>query len=197
MDKIQVRVLSMLTVNASKDNFLIILSDLDEKEKFGITTGKHEVAHIAAYLFGKRLPTPSLYEVFADFLKQQEYKVKEVCISELNDDIYKAKMLYSRKDCTETESLDIKATDGIALAILTDAPLYATKEVMYKGGEMTKNLVDSTPSVANKQLIPIDSDELKIAFMNKDLQEAIQNEDYEKANQIKKRIEEEKKKSGK
>lgn len=197
MEKIQVRVLSMITVDASKDSFLIVLSDLEEKKKFGITTGKHEVAHIAAYLFGKRLPTPSIYEVFADFLKRQEYKVKEVSIISLDESIYKAKLFFNRKENTETESIDVKATDGIALAILSNAPIYATQEVMYKGSEMTKSLIDSTLSVANKQLISIDSNKLRIALMEKDLQEAIQNENYEKANQIKIEIEEEKKKIAK
>ncbi len=197
MEKIQVRVLSMITVDASKDSFLIVLSDLEEKEKFGITTGKHEVAHIAAYLFGKRLPTPSIYEVFADFLKQQEYKVKEVNIISLDENIYKAKLFFNKEENSETESIDVKATEGIALAILSNAPIYATQEVMYKGSEMTKSLIDSTLSVANKQLISIDSNKLRIALMEKDLQEAIQNENYEKANQIKIEIEEEKKKISK
>ena len=184
----------MITIDASKDSFLIVLSDLEGKEKFGITTMKHEVTHIATYLFGKRLPTPSIFEVFADFLKRQEYKVKEVSIISLDESIYKAKLFFNRKENTETESIDVKATDGIALAILSNAPIYATQEVMYKGSEMTKSLIDSTLSVANKQLISIDSNKLRIALMKKDLQEAIQNEDYEKANQIKKDIEEEKKK---
>ncbi len=187
----------MITVDASKDSFLIVLSDLEEKEKFGITTGKHEVAHIAAYLFGKRLPTPSIYEVFADFLKQQEYKVKEVNIISLDENIYKAKLFFNKEENSETESIDVKATEGIALAILSNAPIYATQEVMYKGSEMTKSLIDSTLSVANKQLISIDSNKLRIALMEKDLQEAIQNENYEKANQIKIEIEEEKKKISK
>ncbi len=189
MDKVQVSVQSMFTVKSSEDKFMILLTDTGDTRKFGIETGKQEVALITAYLFGQRPPTPSLYEVLSSYINRKNCKISEVCIDEMNDGIYKAKLSICGKEGSETECLNVKATDGIVLAILNNAPIYATQEVIYKGQEFFCDYLKGNASLVGVRLAAIDTDEVKLKIKSNELKQAIQNEDYELANQLQKEIE--------
>ena len=84
--------------------------------------------------------------------------IDHVVISDLDNDTFYAKIILALPD--ETIELDARPSDAIALAIRTDAPIYASEEVVDKAAiqfddeaiqENTKGISPNSP-ISNKEI---------------------------------------------
>jgi hypothetical protein len=114
----------------------------------------------------------------------------------LDVNIYKLEegVFFSKLHCTNGDKeiyVDSRTSDAGALALRFDCPIYTTEEIIEKAGLTLEieNIDGNAPGEEEKENAPADSfmeqlRKLSVSELKVLLDEAVQNEDYEKASKI-------------
>lgn len=180
--------------------YALILNEVDGDRKLPIVIGAFEAQSIAIAL-EKEIspPRPLTHDLFKNFSDRFDIVVKQVIIHKLVDGVFYSSLICERDRIEEI--IDARTSDAIALALRFAAPIFTYKNILDKAGihlivetkedDKTNKNQDSVlmdDFVANE----IESNEnSKGNFENKTLEElqalleeAVSNEDYEKAAQL-------------
>jgi uncharacterized protein len=111
----------------------IVLLKVEGKNRFlPIWIGHPEAAAILMKLQNAELPRPMTHDLLAAAIEQLSASVTSVLVTELRDNTFYAVLkLESRGEEIE---LDSRPSDAIALAVRTDAPIFASAELLDANG---------------------------------------------------------------
>jgi bifunctional DNase/RNase len=157
----------------------VILKEIKGERTLPIIIGEYEAQSIALGLEKIKPPRPITHDLTLSMLESLMAKIEKIEVTELKDNTYYA-IIYIRQNSTIFE-IDSRPSDALALAVRKNIPIYVAEEVMEKGAytaEEVKN-VEETPS---------DIPESRLDKLKKQLQEAVDSEDYEKAARIRDEI---------
>ncbi|HLV14250.1 MAG TPA: bifunctional nuclease family protein [Xanthomarina sp.] len=181
--------------------YALILNEIDGERKLPIVIGAFEAQSIAIALEKEiRPPRPLTHDLFKNFADRYEIVVKQVIIHKLVDGVFYSSLICERDGVEEI--IDARTSDAIALALRFNAPIFTYKNILDKAGIYLK--VDPKMEGRTEQdSVLVDdllADELepsspKDVYTNKTLDElhnllneAVSNEDYEKAAKIRDEI---------
>jgi bifunctional DNase/RNase len=181
--------------------YALILNEVDGDRKLPIVIGAFEAQSIAIAL-EKEIspPRPLTHDLFKNFADRFDIIVKQVIIHKLVDGVFYSSLICERDKIEEI--IDARTSDAIALALRFQAPIFTYKNILDKAGIYLK--VDSKKENEDEQdSILVDdllADELELSkpkenYKSKTLEElhnmldeAVANEDYEKAAHIRDEI---------
>jgi bifunctional DNase/RNase len=107
----------------------IVLLKTAEGNKFlPIWIGHPEAAAILMKLQGAATPRPMTHDLVTEMLGQLEAKVVRIAVTELRENTFYAVVTLA-VDGTEIE-VDSRPSDAIALAVRSDAPIFAAESVI-------------------------------------------------------------------
>lgn len=183
--------------------YALILNEIEGDRKLPIVIGAFEAQSIAIALEKEiRPPRPLTHDLFKNFADRFDIVVKQVIIHKLVDGVFYSSLICERDKIEEI--IDARTSDAIALALRFDAPIFTYKNILDKAGiylkvdpkkEDDENTEDSVlvddilaselePAVSSKD----DYSSKSIEELHKLLEEAVSNEDYEKAASIRDEI---------
>lgn len=110
--------------------YIVILRDEDNSEMLPIWVGKSEASAISFSLESITAPRPMTHDLMRSILDAVDAKVISVVVTDLNDNTYYAKIHLMYED--SEYSIDSRPSDAIALALRTDAPIFANETVLRK-----------------------------------------------------------------
>ncbi len=110
--------------------YIVILRDEENAEMLPIWVGKSEASAISFALENVAAPRPMTHDLMKSILDAVEAKVISVVVTDLNDNTYFAKVHLSYED--SEYSVDSRPSDAIALALRTNAPIFASENVLRK-----------------------------------------------------------------
>ena len=99
-----------------------------------ILIGNSEAASIHAAMQGLQPPRPLTHDLLSTVIEVLDHRIDRVTITELRDHVFMAELTLVDSDGVTT-SLSCRPSDACALAIRTDAPIYATDEVLETAGQ--------------------------------------------------------------
>ena len=110
--------------------YIVILRDEQNSDMLPIWVGKAEASAISFALERIVPPRPMTHDLMKSILDNVEAKVISAVVTDLKDNTYFAKihLLYGDSEY----SIDSRPSDAIAVALRTDAPIFATDEVLRK-----------------------------------------------------------------
>ncbi|MFQ5932581.1 MAG: bifunctional nuclease family protein [Nitrospiraceae bacterium] len=112
------------------NTFIVLLRDEDQSEMLPIWVGKPEASAISFALEGVTAPRPMTHDLMKSILDAIRAKVISVVISDLKENTYYAKVHLMYED--SEYAIDSRPSDAIALALRTDAPIFANEDVLRK-----------------------------------------------------------------
>jgi len=171
--------------------YALILEEELGQRKLPIIIGSFEAQSIALALEKDiRTPRPLTHDLFVSMGRAFQFFVKGVFIHKLEDGVFYSNILMEDKDGQE-EEIDSRTSDAIALAIRFDAPIYALENVMEKAGihlEVQEKEEKSIASAIREIEKEVARQEKHYDFsskskeeLEKEMKEAVKNEDYELA----------------
>ncbi len=171
--------------------YALILEEELGMRKLPIIIGSFEAQSIALALEKDiRTPRPLTHDLFVSMGQAFHFFVKGVFIHKLEDGVFYSNILMEDKDGKE-EEIDSRTSDAIALAIRFDAPIYALEKVMEKAGihlevqeKEEKNIASAIREIEKevaKQEKRYDFSSKSKEELQKEMKEAVKNEDYELA----------------
>lgn len=110
--------------------YIVILRDEESADMLPIWVGKAEASAISLALEQVTAPRPMTHDLMKNILDAVNAKVISVVVTDLNDNTYFAKIHLTYED--SEYSVDSRPSDAIALALRTDAPIFAQEAVLRK-----------------------------------------------------------------
>lgn len=179
--------------------YALILSEMDGERKLPIVIGAFEAQSIAIALEKEiKPPRPLTHDLFKNFADRYEIVVKQVIIHKLVDGVFYSSIICERDKIEEI--IDARTSDAIALALRFQAPIFTYKNILDQAGIYLKvnpkkdededsllvdELVSEDLQVVGKETSYQD---LSLDELNRMLEQAVSNEDYELAARIRDEI---------
>lgn len=181
--------------------YALILNEIDGDRKLPIVIGAFEAQSIAIALEKEiKPPRPLTHDLFKSFADRFDIVVKQVIIHKLVDGVFYSSMICERDKIEEI--IDARTSDAIALALRFEAPIFTYKNILDKAGiYLNNNTLDEneTEDTETSQEVGTnfkqEKDDNNHGFRNssteelmKQLESAVQAEDYEKAARLRDEI---------
>lgn len=189
MKKVKLEILGLSPSPSQQGSFALILGEEMGNRRLPIIIGVFEAQAIAVQMEAIAPNRPMTHDLFKSFANALKFTVKEVVISDLREGIFFAKILCG--DSLSDVEIDARPSDAIAIALRFAAPIFILDHILEEAGivnspnddellsEDVSEEVDSRKMSFSDQIRGMSTEKLQ-----KMLEEALQNEEYEKAAQL-------------
>ncbi|MCB1148619.1 MAG: bifunctional nuclease family protein [Chlamydiia bacterium] len=111
--------------------YTVIVLGTDEK-KFAIYTDPSTGRTLQLFLTGAEKPRPLTHDLINSILGALDVRVMQVVIYDIQDTIYFARLFIEQMDgeIRHIVEIDCRPSDSIILALMNNAPVYCTKDVL-------------------------------------------------------------------
>ena len=190
MDKIKLEIVGLSYSQTQSGAYALVLSEVDGNRRLPIIIGGFEAQAIAIEL-EKMTPTrPLTHDLFKSFASKFNVEVKEVVIYKLEEGIFYSRLLCESNG--KTEEIDARTSDAIAIGVRFDCPVYTSESILSSAGilldqdtlEEDELLAEAIEEEAAAETLELTS----IEDLEKQLKQAIDNENYELASAIRDEI---------
>ncbi|NOU16540.1 MAG: bifunctional nuclease family protein [Bacteroidales bacterium] len=193
MGKVKLNVLGISYSQTQSGAYALVLSEEEGKRRIPIIIGGFEAQSIAIQIEGLTPPRPLTHDLFLNFSKSFSIEILEVQIYKLEEGVF-----FSKLHCDNGKKevyIDARTSDAIALALRFKCPIYTTEDIIEKAGIILE--FDGTDDEPEKTATPIEKKEnidstlfskMSLSELKSILDEAVNNEDYEKASKIRDEI---------
>ena len=189
MNKVALEITDLMYSQSSSGAYVLILADKHSKRRLPIVIGANEAQSIAMGLEGNQPSRPLTHDLFKRFALNYDIDLKEVVITRFLDGVFYAMLVCKQGE--DFSMIDARPSDAIALAVRFNCPISSYENVMNEAGiemEEVKDM-DSSSEPAPEEETPEDTlDNLNVEQLQKLLQLAIEEENYEKAAELRDRI---------
>lgn len=188
-------ILGLSSTPSAGGAYAILLKEVYGVRRLPIIIGAFEAQAIALEIEGIKPPRPLTHDLLKNIIDNLGASVQEIIIDELRDNTFFAKIILEVSSLTN--DIDSRPSDAIALAVRTQAPIFVNEEVMKAAAfipsgeeEANENPEESFPDeeMPEKPQPPSGSRESRLATLQNQLREALDNEDYERAAKIRDEI---------
>ncbi|MBU0940864.1 MAG: bifunctional nuclease family protein [Bacteroidetes bacterium] len=183
--------------------YALILNEVDGERKLPIVIGAFEAQSIAIALEKEiKPPRPLTHDLFKNFAERFDIVVKQVIIHKLVDGVFYSSIICERENVEEI--IDARTSDAIALALRFSAPIFTYKNILDKAGIYLKtnnqdndkdsqeidDILSNPETFGNEDENYSDRMYMKHSLqeLTELLEQAVAQEDYEKAAQIRDEI---------
>lgn len=205
MKRIKLNVLGISYSQTQSGAYALVLAEEDGERRIPIIIGAFEAQSIAIQLEGLKPPRPLTHDLFMNFALAYKINLLEVTIYKLEEGVFYSKLLCD--DGKTKITVDARTSDAVALALRFRCPIYTTEDVMNRAGiklDISKEEPDEPSEKPGKEYLREISEKpssqteefrnMNLDELQESLEEAIRNENYERASMIRDEINRRKKK---
>jgi bifunctional DNase/RNase len=189
MEKIKLEIVGLSYSQTQSGAYALVLGESEGQRRLPIIIGGFEAQAIAIELEKMTPSRPLTHDLFKNFAETFDVGVKEVIVYNLVEGIFFAKVICDNG--SKEVEIDARTSDAIALAVRFECPIYTYEFILstagiildddvngegIEGDEVEIDLEDMAPSG--------DFEQSSIQDLEGKLDEAIKDEDYERASKI-------------
>lgn len=192
MNKVNLEIIGLTYSESSTGAYVLVLGDKNSRRRLPIVIGNAEAESIAVGIEKHKNGRPHTHDLFLRFAHEFGVQIMEVVINRFRDGVY-----YSMLVCKQGDDLtmvDARPSDAIAIAVRVGCEIYAYESVMEEAGIIMDDMDepnDGGPEDDNNINKVQNEPDLELLTLNELedlLQMAIDDEDYQKAAQIRDEI---------
>ena len=192
MNKIELKIIGLSSTHSQTGSYALVLGERDGERRIPIIIGMFEAQSIALEMEQIPARRPMTHDLFKTFAEDYSIQITEVYISKLKEGVFYTEIHTSNG--LKESIVDSRPSDAVALALRFDVPIYTNELVMSEGGIIIQNneIEEEEEDITDSELDDVieelekASSELDLSILSpkeleKKLDEAIENEDYEAA----------------
>ena len=170
--------------------YALLLEHEETNVKLPIVIGNFEAQSISLGLEKDiHPPRPLTHDLFSKFVTTANYELTSVIIYQIVDGVFFSNINFKNRENKEELIMDARTSDAVAMAVRFDAPIYTTHQVLNEAGillelEDVSKEEEILESVSNEG----DLSSFSIAEINKMIEDAVKDEDYDSALELQKEI---------
>ena len=185
-NKVQVDILGLSTNAASGGAYALILKELHGSRRLPIIIGAFEAQSIALEMESIKPPRPLTHDLMKTLIDSLGGDLIDVTINDLREGTFFAQLNL------DSQEIDSRPSDAIALAVRYGVPIFVAEKVMEEasfvseGGEEDSKAIRAlaAPAPDEQSKTPL----TQMEQLQKNLEEAILKEEYERAAQLRDEI---------
>lgn len=195
-NKIRLELIGITYNQIESGVYAVILQQENSSRRIPIIIGYPEAQSIECKLQEVVTPRPLTHDMMANMMSAFGISLREVIIRKLENGVFAADLILS--DGIREMTIDSRSSDAIAIAIRVGAPIYTSEDVLREAGfEPSSARPAATPkrtrvfdSTQKRASAFTDTSALKtVEQLEQEMQQAADEEDYEKAARLKEEIE--------
>jgi hypothetical protein len=193
MNKIELEIVSLTHSVTQSHSFAVILGEKHGKRRIPIVIGNAEAQAIAIALENIVPTRPLTHDLMRDMLFSFEVNIEEIIIHNLIDGIFYSTIVCKHNN--ETYEFDSRTSDAVALSTRFKCPIYTYETILETAGVSIEenDIIEPEQPPISKEEAPVKRKEndyaaLSLPELEKQLQRALESEDYEKAATIRDEI---------
>jgi len=194
MDKIELEIAALSHSVTQSKSYAVVLKEVDGRRRLPIVIGVPEAQAIAVALEDMQPSRPLTHDLVKNICDSFSIQVKEIIISELLDGIFHSKLI-CHLDGNIME-VDSRTSDALALAARFKCPIFTYEHILDSAGiilegEAASDIPSDIEPVEKRVSVSPTNDYRKYSpsKLNKLLQDALKNEDYEMAASLRDELE--------
>ena len=213
MKKIKLDIVGLSYSQTQSGAYALVLGEVGGNRRLPVIIGGFEAQSIAVEIEKMTPSRPLTHDLFKSFAETFKIKLEEVLIYNLVDGIFFAKLICT--DGEQTSEIDARTSDAVALAVRFECPIYTYDFIMNTAGIVIEGndfaFLENIENVGNYKQSENPSEEkehesvekekepaknkpspyasLTLEQLEKTLEKAIENEQYETAAKIRDEIE--------
>ena len=164
-------------------SYAVILKEIDGERRLPVIVGAFEAQSIALALEYMETPRPLTHDLIGNIIKGIGSKLKTVKINTLKEGVFFASLEISGDGIGE-RSIDSRPSDALAVALRLQAPILVEEDVMSEASMLSDISSEEEEVLDSADWAP------SLNSLEKRLQEAIDEEEYERAAKIRDQIKE-------
>ena len=195
MKKVKLNILGLSYSQTQTGAYALVLSETDGNRRIPIIIGAVEAQAIAIQLEGLKPPRPLTHDLFLNVALAFDIEIAEVFIHKLEEGIFYAEIVCEQN--SNRIRVDSRTSDAIALALRFECPIFTTEEILDKAGinmefdesgEGHDEFDDADEDVKKSPAGHVDYSDYSFGELNELLDAAVEDEDYERASEIRDEI---------
>jgi bifunctional DNase/RNase len=194
MKRKELKILGLSYSQSQIGSYVIVLSEKRGKRKLPLIIKPNDAQRIALEIEGIRPNKPQTHDLIKTIGDAVGFDIQEVYIHTLAEGIFYTK--FTVYDGVEEFDVECSAGDGIALAVLYKCPIWVSDKILSSAGIFIND--DGSP-LEDEDSIESEEEDDEDVYSEKDrvvsiedlermMQQAIENEDYEIAAELRDRI---------
>lgn len=185
-DKVKMEILGLSSSQSQSGSFALVLGEQEGNRRLPIIIGMFEAQAIAIEIEKISPNRPMTHDLFRSFAYNFDYTVKEIVISDLKEGVFFARIVCEQKG--KKIEIDARPSDAIAIGLRFNVEIYARESILEEAGIVLTDEIEveessDVPQKPEKEK-PKGIGDMPSDKLNEMLDEALENEDYEKAAKI-------------
>jgi bifunctional DNase/RNase len=189
VERIQVDIMGLSTSPSSGGAYALILKEVNGLRRLPIIIGAFEAQSIALEMEGIKPPRPLTHDLLKNVMESLGASLTDVFINDLKDGTFYARL------SLDTQEVDSRPSDAIALAVRYNVPIYVADKVMDEAGfvpdgdEAEKPVTPAADQTSEQPSTEKPKIKLsRLEELHQQLLESVAKEEYEKAAKIRDEI---------
>jgi bifunctional DNase/RNase len=177
--------------------YALLLEHEETNVKLPVVIGNFEAQSISLGLEKDiHQPRPLTHDLFTKFIVSTNYKLISVIIYQIVDGVFFSNINFKNSETEQELILDARTSDAVAMAVRFDAPIFTTQQVLNEAGILLElEEVAKEDDVFSETLSSEDSlTSISMEELQKLLEDAVKEEDFDTALEIQDEIKRRKKK---
>lgn len=184
--KVKLEIVALSFSQTQSGAYALVLGESGGKRRLPIIIGGYEAQAIAIELEKMAPSRPLTHDLFKSLADSYQIELQEVLIYKIVEGVFYAKLLTTGND--QSKEVDARTSDAIALALRFDAPIYTFDSILSTYGillEDEPSRVDQLPELQEESSgSGAEFGRASTEELNQLLEDALSDEDYEKASRI-------------
>ena len=153
------------------DGFMIFIKPLTSEYSVPIFIGQLEAQAILIGFGGISISRPLTVDLIHSIIRKANFELLRIEINDLKDNTFFGSLVFKKPTGGEL-IVDSRPSDALALAVRCKSPIFIYEKVVEKAGIITEDLITGKEQITRK------------ALLQKELDEAVAVENYERAAEI-------------
>ena len=176
--------------SSNKSTYVLLLREIGGDRKLPIVIGPCNAGSIAIYLESNSNPErPLTHDIIKSITNNFNITISRVVIHTLTEGVFHASF-FCFMDGDEEIEIDARTSDAIAIAIRMGCPIFTYNDILQEAGII---LTDNLPNYKDEDTEELEETKdilstLSLGELKKQMKEAINDENYEKASEIRDEI---------
>jgi len=186
MKKIELEIVALSHSMVQSQNYAIVLGEQNGSRRLPIVIGGFEAQAIAVAMEGMVPGRPMTHDLFKNTMDAFDIELKEVIINNIVDGVFFSNLVMILNGVEK--EIDSRTSDALAMAVRFGCPIYTYEFILEQAGiileedaekEVQKAKTRRQHSTKEKSI-----EEFNLIELEEILNQALEDEDYEKAAQI-------------
>jgi bifunctional DNase/RNase len=191
MQEIEITVKGLSYSQGKSGAYALILAEKGpDARKLPVVIGGAEAQSIAVALEKSIAPPrPMTHDTWQNMLDELGTQIEKVLIHRLVNGVFYAS-IYARNEHGAQLTFDSRPSDAVALAVRVDCPIYVLASILEQAGitDKEERVADGVEEDVAEEGTSSETEADSITLLEKQLEEAVENEDYELAARLRDKL---------